>query len=143
MIREACITDIPKLVEMGRRFIFETKYRDAIGFDAESQQTLMQRLIDSSDGIIFILAPHKSPIGMMGVHVFAHPLSGETMAAEVFWWVEPEHRGAGLSLIHKAERWAKDRGAKKLHMIAPSEKVARCYETLGYAQLEVHYQKDL
>ncbi len=143
MIRAADLDDIPRLVDMGRRFIEETEYRSAIGFNHHALAALMRKLIAMGDGAIFVLTPAQTPVGMIGVHVFAHPLSGETFAAEVFWGVDPEWRGPGKTLVTIAEDWARGKGAVKMHMISPSDKVARAYRRLGYAKLEEHYQKDL
>lgn len=143
MIREACEDDVPRLVDMGRRFIEESDYRFAIGVNEAALSRLMHKLIALDEGVVFVLTPAHTAIGMIGLHIFEHPLSDQSFAAELFWWVEPEHRGQGFGLLRQAENWAKERGAVKLQMIAPSDKVARYYQALGYSKLEEHYQKDL
>jgi GNAT superfamily N-acetyltransferase len=81
-------------------------------------------------------------VGMIGVHIFNHPMSGEKIGCEAFWWVEPEARGGGLGLLKRGEAWLKAMGAKRIQMIAPNERVARLYRRRGYSKTEEHYQKD-
>jgi histone acetyltransferase (RNA polymerase elongator complex component) len=61
----------------------------------------------------------------------------------VEWWVEPEHRGAGVRLVREAEKRAKEAGAQRIQMIAPTKQVGAIYERLGYAFIESAYGKRL
>lgn len=81
--------------------------------------------------------------GMLGFILHNHFISGEIFAGEVFWWVEPEHRGDGVRLLREAERRAKAGGARHLQMIAPSAKVAEFYGRTGYDFVESTFQKAL
>lgn len=81
--------------------------------------------------------------GMLGFILHSHFISGEIFAGEVFWYVEPEQRGDGVRLLREAERRAKERGAKYMHMIAPNSKVAEFYCRTGYEFVESTFQKAL
>lgn len=145
MIREATIDDVPSLVEMGKRFISETNYNRQIATNPTALADLMMRLIHATAGVIFVSEMNGKAVGMIGAHVYMHPMSWECCGAETFWWVEPEARGkgSGIRLLKKAEQWADEKGAVRMQMVAPTEKAARVYTALGYVKLEEQYQKDI
>mgnify|MGYP001576396753 CR=1 FL=1 len=143
MIRAAVFADIPRLVSMGERFIAETSYCGKLASNAQTLAALMHRLISHEDGTVMVSLEEGSVTGMIGAFVYEHPMSGERIAGEAFWWVEPEKRGCGVRLMKAVEAWANDRNAVRLTMIAPTDKVARLYRACGYDKLEEHYQKDI
>ena len=146
-IRSARETDLDRIVEMGRRFLASTSYRDVIADNPSQMARLATGLLDHAQGTILVAERVTSPdplpqvVGMIGLFAFEHPIAGERIAGELFWWVEPAHRGIGLRLLRAAEQWAHDHGATALQMIAPTPDVERLYERLGYARVEVHYQR--
>lgn len=141
MIRNATEADIPRLVEMGCRFRQESSYAKVLTENPE-QMAKLGRILLASDGLI--LSEREGKItGMMGFIVHDHFLSGERVAGEVFWWVEPEYRGDGLRLLKEAERRAKLAGASQMQMIAPTEQVEMVYLRFGYHYVEATYQKTL
>src|SRR5262249_9723653 len=81
--------------------------------------------------------------GMIGWGLFPHFLSGELVAGEVVWWVDPEHRGQGLNLLREAEKKARAAGAKRMRMTAPTDQGAEVYTRLEYDYVESAYQKTL
>jgi GNAT superfamily N-acetyltransferase len=141
MIRTATADDVPRIVEMGLRFRRETKYANHIGDNAEQLAALTGKVI--SEGIALVSEDAGRVCGMIGILLFPHFISGELIAAEVAWWVEPEHRGAGIKLVREAERKARERGAKRMQMIAPSDQVGSVYKRLGYSYVEAAYDKVL
>ena len=145
MIREATVDDVPSLVEMGARFIAETVYRNHVAINPRALANLMLMLIDSSGGAVFVSELDGKPVGMIGAQVYPHPMSMEFIGAELFWWVEPDARGkgSGIKLLKKAEEWADERGAVRMQMIAPNDKVGRVYAALGYTKIEEQYQRDI
>jgi GNAT superfamily N-acetyltransferase len=82
-------------------------------------------------------------IGMLGFIIHDHFISGEKVAGEVFWWVEPEYRGGGLRLLREMEKRARAAGCKCMHMISPDPRVDNLYRCLGYEYVEATYQKAL
>jgi GNAT superfamily N-acetyltransferase len=81
--------------------------------------------------------------GMLGYLLYDHFISGERIAGEVFWWVEPEARGDGLRLMREAEKRAKERGAKRFQFIAPTPQLEHVYRRLEYSWVESTFQKSL
>jgi ribosomal protein S18 acetylase RimI-like enzyme len=141
MIRDAQLSDVPRLVEMGQRFIKETSYSKHLRDNPECAAVLITSLIEK--GSLLILEQGQEIIGMLGFVMFPHFMSGDLTAGEIFWWVEPEHRGQGLKLLREMERRARVEGAKYVQMVAPNEKVGRLYERLGFDRIETSYQRAL
>lgn len=145
MIRYATEDDIPRLVEMGQRFAAETVYRDRITVNPKAMARTAELLISGERGTVFVAEHDDVVVGMIGLLLFENPLSGEPTVSELFWWVDPEARGHadGLGLLKRAEQWAGDVGAEKVHMIAPTPALGHIYERLGYQVLETSYQRTL
>lgn len=145
MIREATPADIPRLLEMGRRFISESSYKHHIVENPEQMKTLGEQIISNPNGMILVSDNGGKLNGMLALILFPHYVSGELIAGEVFWWVDPEARegSTGLKLMRKAEEIAAEMGAKKMQMVAPTQRIGKLYEHLGYTEVESTYQRDL
>lgn len=146
MIRQAILDDLDRLVEMGCDFLSSSPYGSRVAYSSAHMRDVASRLIHSDEGAVFVLESVSAGalVGMIMVFVSAHPLSGETFAHELCWWVDPGYRGsAGVRLLVKAESWARSKGARALHMVAPSPGVECLYTRLGYSELETTYTKEL
>lgn len=145
MIREATPADIPRIVEMGRRFRMESSYKDHLAENPEQMKALAEQIISNPKGSILVSEKDGKLTGMLALLVFPHYLSGESIAIEVLWWVEPEARAGstGLKLMREAEEIAVEMGAKKMQMVAPTERIGKLYEHLGYSRVESSYQRSL
>lgn len=148
-IRDAVIADVPRLVEMGQRFLATSPYRGQIAENPAQFGIVATRCITDPDGTMLVAEMGGIVVGMIALFVFAHPLSAQRTAGELCWWVEPEARGAGVRLMKAAEVWARAHGAETLQMIAPMESdeakppVATVYERAGYRLAELAYVKVL
>ena len=143
-LREARPADVPRLVEMGTHFIATTQYRTKLATNVRALAETMRRLIAIPQAVLIVAEYQGDLIGMLAVVAVEHPLSGETTASEMFWWVEPAYRGRlGLYLLRAGEAWAQSRGATRIQMIAPDERVAKLYRRRGYSRLEEVYQRTL
>ena len=140
-VRSATLSDIPRLVEMGQRFRAESSYSAFLADNPDRMAALATDLF-AHDGLL-CAERDGAIVGMLGFIIHDHFISGEKVAGEVFWWMEPEHRGDGLKLLDETKRRAKAVGAKYLHMIAPSERVSRLYKILGYEWVEAPCQISL
>jgi GNAT superfamily N-acetyltransferase len=141
LIRAGCSLDVPRLVEMGRRFRASTDYHRHLTENPGKMAELAEQLCVL--GGLLVSEREGQLVGMFGYVLFPHFLSGEVIAGEVFWWVEPEHRGEGLKLLRAAEKRAKEAGAQRMQMIAPTDQVGAVYERCGYEFVESAYQKTL
>ncbi len=141
MIRDATHDDIPVMVEMGKRFADAARLEQIAGVDEASLRFTLQHLIDSDNGIL--LTGEGCVAGGMVVPAYwnAHHLTGQ----ELFWWVDPEHRGVGVLLLDALENTAREMGAKSWGMITLDairpKATGRLYERRGYRLTEHAYVK--
>ena len=142
MIREAIQAAVPRMVAMMETFLSRPPYAGVISYRPFYVQEFMETLIDNTDGLLLV-SDRDGVDGMLGMYIYAHPLSGEKMPAEAFWWMSPEKRGglAAFRMLKQAEEWVKMRGLPMVHMVAPDERVARVYTKRGYRPLEMHFYK--
>lgn len=143
MIRQATPEDLERIVEMGVRFINETSYVKFLSPSVESITMSVVNLMANPNAILLVSGSDATVTGMIGMLSFDHPFSGERVASEMFWWVDPEARGDGIRLLVAAEKWAKEAGAVKVQMVAPNERVGEIYERLSYTPVETMYQRAL
>ena len=141
MIRPALSDDIPRLVAMGERFLTETVYRGRVPVNPAAMARTVTMLLHSDAGVVFVSEQDGVVVGMIGLLLYEHPITGEVTASELFWWVEPEYRGHGVRLLKRGEQWARASGAQQVHMIALTPAVGQLYERLGYGYLEANYHK--
>jgi GNAT superfamily N-acetyltransferase len=143
--REATFADVEAIQAMFAHFVESSQYRQYIGNNPEYSMGLIERLIGNDDGTIFVADDNGTVVGMIGLAVYPHPMSGDLVATEAFWWLNPEKRGYGVYLLRKAEKWAKAKGARSLAMMAPCDnpRVQEIYTKLGYDAVEITYQRSL
>ncbi len=137
MIREAVESDIPGIMEMGRRFADEAGVTDAVGWDDGCVEALLETMI--ADHILLI-----GDGGMIGGLVFPHPFSGKMVFQELFWRNEGPPT-QGVRLLEMAESMAAERGCERSMMIeiGTFPGAARIYERRGYRPAERNYIKEL
>lgn len=145
-LREATVDDLDACVQLGRDFRNSTGYQAALADSPERYRAIGDYLIHNPDGILLVREVDGHPVGMLGAMVVDHVLSGERVAAELFWFVDPTHRGShGVRLFKAFEQWARDHGATRIQMVQPvwAEMVGELYKTLGYERLEIAWVKQL
>ncbi len=142
--RPATELDLPILVSMFQQFVASTQYAQYVGQNPEHCTAMIAHMLRMPDYAIFVVGDEPI-VGMVGVMAFMQPFSGEIVASELFWWLDPEHRGHGGWLLRRAEKWARERGARRMSMMAPIDKprVAETYLKLGYREVERVFQRDL
>ena len=143
MIRRATPDDTGRLIEMGQRFVAETEYAGMIVVRPERLAATIAGVLAHPDGVILVSDTEGGVSGMIAMLVYDHPYSGERMAFEVVWWVDPEARGGGVRLLKAAEQWARERGSIAMQMVAPNEQVGALYRRLGYSPVETSFQRSL
>jgi hypothetical protein len=141
LIREATLDDLPRIVEMGRRFLKDTKYDKHLSENPEQMKKVAELLILNKT--LLISERDGKLVGMLGFVVHSHFISGDLMAGEVFWWMEPEYRGRGLRLMREMERRGRLAGAMYSQMVAPNEELANLYRRRKYEFVEATYQRSL
>lgn len=142
-VRLATLADVPTLTAMGQTFL-SSLYAGLLADNPAALATLASTLIGRDDSVVFVADdPHAGVVGMIAMMVYAHPMSGERVASELFWWVEPAHRGIGVKMLRQAQLWATARDAVLLQMIAPTPDVAAFYTRLGFQPVETTFLKRL
>ena len=145
IIRLAGEADVARVIEMGRRFLNEGPYKDQIGDVPEVPTRLLAFLVTTDKCKVLVSEENGELTGVVAFIISPHYFSGETIACEMIWYVEPEHRkgGVAMRLFWEAEKLAKSMGAKRMQFTAPTDAVARVYARFGYKQIEVTFQKEL
>jgi GNAT superfamily N-acetyltransferase len=133
------------MIAMFRRFIENSQYRSLLSDSPLAVEAMLTGMLNTDAAAIFVADQEGATVGMLGVIDYPHAMSGEHFAAEVFWWLDPGHRGSGGWLLRRAEKWARARGATRMQMMSPFDnpRVGTMYQAVGYAPVEVIYQKDL
>jgi GNAT superfamily N-acetyltransferase len=142
LIRLAVESDFPEMVEMGRRFFSASGYADIMEYDPESVMVSLKNIP------VLLVAEKDKLVGAAGAMVYPFYMSlNHITAQEVFWWVDPEHRGIGVELFDALVSEVKKRGAQSLSMIAlenlSPERVGSIYKAKGFRLSEHSYIKKL
>ena len=164
VIRGAMAADIPRLVELGRRALLEGPYRDLLADRPEVATKLARRMLTLAQARILVwespvvsrqwpvspaAADRRLVTGLFAFLLAEHHFSGEPVAAEMIWYVEPEARvaaNAGMELLWAAEALAAELGAIWMQLSAPagSPEIAALYSRLkGYVPVEAMYQRKI
>lgn len=143
MIREATPADLPDLIRMGKAFHAVTGVADLIPMDVETLGRTFLQLMGGESSTILV----KDDAGIVGaVGALLHPHyfnNAHITGQELFWWVDPEHRGAGVELLDALEDWARSMGARTFGMIAleaiDGGRAGSIYKRRGYRPVEHSY----
>lgn len=141
MIREAECADVDAIVQMATDFLGATRYGTLLTHRPSAMRSFAERLIAMEDGGILIALDGADPIGLLAMWIYLHPMSGDRIASELVWWVDPNRRGVGVKLLKRFEEWARVRQADILQMVAPSERVGAFFQAMHYEAVEVMYQR--
>lgn len=147
-VRPATTDDVPRIVAMGRKFWSQTAYAphviycpDSIAASALEMMGAGLLLVAELEGVAV------GAVGLMAVPCYAN--RDVLMAAELYWYIEPEHRdsGAGKALLVAIEAAARAAGVKIVGMMlleaVEPEKAAAIYKRLGYSPGERTFFKVL
>ncbi len=136
---------LTELAVLGSEFYGEGRLPGT--FDPVVFTATWQQLLSTGAGGLFVLEEDGKMLGAIGAIAYPCPNNGETIAAEMFWYVRREHRGRGLRLFDAFEAWAKAKGARRLAMVHLLEltpaALERFYRSRGYRAVEVHYIKEV
>lgn len=142
-VREATLTDQPRVLEMATRFLAESPYGRLFPVDLGRLAVLMQMCVEL--GVIFVAEKNGGVVGMIALVALTDPIGGVRYADEIAWWVEPDHRDSNIGgrLMCTAQRWVRARRLAFLKMVAPADapRVAAFYQALGFTAVETAYIK--
>lgn len=127
-IEQATRDDVADIRMMGLRFLATNPF----GGTAPADPARLDQAIGLclGTGVILIAKVPLRPdqegewraAGMFCAYAMPHPFTGEQMAEELAWWVEPEYRSGrvGRKLLCDAMVWARQAGVGCLRMNAPA-----------------------
>ena len=153
IIRPGEQADIPRIVELARRFYTESAYPLIYGEMPQEQAAglviiAMQGLAEHGivPGVMLVAEEAGCLVGMACLHIDSSTFNPVTVACDIAWWLAPEHRGieATMLLLKAVEQAAHRRGADVLRMacVAISQSnAAAAYERMGYAHTETVFTR--
>lgn len=140
MIRRATPDDIGALVCLTKRFYEAGPYPD--DFDRERTALTWRFALEVPDESCVLVREDLQ--GVLWFDLAPSPVSRLMLASERIWYVAPEVRGSGLSLLRRAMTEAKAMGAQGFtlsrHALAGG-RVHDLYKTLGFEPSEITYMK--
>lgn len=149
MIRPAQPADLGALLAMGRRFFAMSGYADLTNFDDASFCATVDRLM-GADATCLVAEADGQVVGAAGALAYPFYFNADHKTGqEVFWWLDPEHRGGqvGICLFAELEAWARAQGCRSFTMIAldavDAARVGKIYQRCGYRPSEHSYIKEL
>lgn len=125
------------------RFFEESKVDGILNFDHFCAS--WGKLIELDMAKVLVYLRDDKALGIIGGTITKCLMTGDIIAQEAFWWVDPIIRSSpvGIRLFRNWENMVSMIGAKRiyvgnLHSVDP-EKMAAIYQALGYKALETHY----
>lgn len=152
MIRTASITDLEQILALNKGlFEFESQFIDTFSSTWTYSQTgrhYFTRRLTEPTSICYVAEVDSSIVGYACGYFFNHPARDPMPMAEIEnIFVSREHRrkGIGQELMQEFAKWAKDRGAVRLKVVAleQNQQARKFYEQLGYHMHEVIYELKL
>lgn len=140
-IRIATLEDLDLIISMAKKFLETTNYSKFV--DEEVLKNVVTTIITGPRELGIVLLFEDK--GMLAAVIRPFAYGNISMAYELGWWVEPEHRGSriGKELKEAYEFWAQRVNAKLIMMVALDDSIASLYEKQGYKLMEYTYSKEL
>lgn len=146
MIRPATESDVPAMVEMGRRFA--ESYR--LPATMEHAADVLRRMIHSPTSLVLVAQSDGLLVGLL-VAAITGPWFDPTarVATELAWWVNEDVRNQahGVRMVLELERWAQDQGATHVCLsdLAADETFpyGKLFDRLGYQLIERSHVKEI
>jgi hypothetical protein len=139
-IRTATMADLPAIVRMGVRFM-ETA-QPCGNVPADPCRLAVAAGVCLETGEIWLAEEDAKPIGMLAIYTMEHPLTGERVAEELAFWVNPESRSllTGPKLLRCGMNWARQEGVGCLKMGAlAGSRFGIFLKHMGFAEMETAF----
>lgn len=132
---------------MGSRSLLEGPYKDQLADRPEVTAKLAGDLLSMNTAKILVAEQEGKLVGVFAFILFPHYFSGEPVAGEMIWYIEPAARtgsNCALELLWAAESLASSLGAKKMQLTAPTDELCEAYKKLrGYSKVETAFQRNI
>ena len=111
-IRDAVLSDLPRIVELGRMLHQESPRFARMAFNEIKAADFLAGLIQSGDGFLVVSERDGQIVGGMAAMVAREWFSDERFAYDVSLFIEPQYRGSilPLRLLLSYKDWAKSKG---------------------------------
>lgn len=126
------------MLRLASRFVARSPFARFVCYDPEIARDSILALVDR--GAAFVMVVGDEIVGAIIGSVTVPWFSRDLIAAELGWWVDPDHRGHGNELRRQFEEWAK---AMKAEVVVMSDVVlddatpaGTLYERAGYEMVE-------
>ena len=149
IIREATLDDCEAVARLGAEFIGKLKMPRVGYVDAVKLEASFQAIHTNPNGVMLVAEADSEVVGFLGG--VAVPLWFDALdwtAAELAWWIDPEHRGGSTAarLVRAFEQWAKDRGLARVVLSDvefedTAQPAGALIERLGYTMTERAFVK--
>lgn len=140
--------DLRKLGDLATEFYASSRFLER--FDLDLFVEFWTAMIESGNGIVFILSHGESIVGTLGGVAHRDPHGRDFLAHEFFFFIGKEARGGfGFLKLYRAfEKWARDeKGCVRIQMVhlqdSMPEKLKSLYGRLGFEPAETVYTKSL
>jgi len=150
MIRPAVISDLSRLEAMGARFFAASGLDRWFHYKPRCFSQVCANFMTSDRAVVLVGDGQMGAVAMAAALAYPCWFDSEHLTAqELFWWVEPEHRGGsmGAELRKGLEEWARGKGCLTMEMGALDasrpEVLAHLYERKGYGPKERIFCKRL
>lgn len=150
VVRQATTDDLEAYIPMARNFLASTPMGNVVPFDEPAFRGFYKNAMENPDLGAWIAEDDGQPIGMAGAIVFPMYFNPNFISAqETWWWLEPTARGNGVGkiLYQEIEKWAAERGAKALIMVAleneKTSQFANLYARQGYKPMERSFFREV
>lgn len=138
MIRQAALSDVGRLIELGTRFYEDDGQKNAGAF--ELARFAIAHITEPSR--VCLVAGDPISALLCGV-VQPHYFTGEPTAFKTAWYALPKSSGRGAHLLQAFEDWAAENGARRLLISGRRERTLKLLERLSYHTLETVFTKDI
>lgn len=150
-LKIATFSDLPDILSMAHKFAQASTYAGMTVDDGKVTKLIDMMLSEGPKVSIILLAiEDDKPVGMIGARATEPLYFKEKVAAELVWWVEPEHRRSNHAkeLIDAYEYWAKNVSKCDYTQMSLLETdqinlIDRIYRRRGYRTTERSYVKEV
>jgi GNAT superfamily N-acetyltransferase len=115
--------------------------------DHKKLNEVVQHFLDAEDKEVLLLKVNGESVGFLAVAFMEPIMQSKTVALEMAWFVEKEHRGGrnAIKLLRAFEELAVKRNALRtiISNILGLNDLSVLYKKLGYSPIETTYVKEL
>lgn len=119
--------------------------------DPEKMSQLVDNMTNASrkEAVVIVYEHKGKAVGLIAGQIGEMLFNRDTVASELMWWVDPEHRnsGAAVRLLSAFEEWARRNGCSMIQMVMveteQADGVKRLYTKKNYRTTEQAYIKEL